>query len=1633
MSNKSQYAKAFTALLALAIFATGCTKKRDAALPEEAQENIFAISEIPELQTENTEFKVQTDESLSVLSLGDSSKATAEKGLVSVAEANVPNRLKYMFKGLEMSGQTGKTYPVTFSVDKQFVTAYKIVSDATDLSALEKHLSQIKEEVVLHKQLQKAKDTKKAKTLADSLKKIRTEKQMMLSQKSAPVLVPLFKYKIAAYGVLQRVKNQLNEETSTLRLKTTDWSDATHIQLSINPADRMPVGIDASSRGDLDRTFVMNKINNKVMTAGTLNSDYQIPVNLEKDVRILTLLDVDALHVFEVGQVGKTVLTDSQMAQLNSGAKNANVRKCSEELVKALPAEAQANCILVLRYNVPVTYVKPELAAVDYEGNQDATVQFKPVRAADSVGLVQIAENVEAKKVEANTQFDPRTTIKIADIKDKEFFYRRTLQDIPFSVASPGLAAGMAGNIAIVKFELEEKRLVVRKADQVANYKSGTNALDYEELMSIPAKYLKLEEKDATGAKYAMARLVEASRKDADYVELDWTNNKLPQDKSPYAAIWEGCLTGVADAQVSDVDMRLENGVLSFSQLYSVGLRWACIGDFTAYEDYNGTAGYQVSARIKERVSFRVNDGATDKAFVANIPFSAQNALGYGVWTIGQANPDQNNLRGREGTEKHFQMVHDFRNGKKLVYTVTGLPTDDPEMRKIYLESTEELVAAWNFAYKQAFKGTALERNGNYVEMQIAGENGVTGHLGDLDKNIIHFENKPADHSILGVSQVGFNPRSAIVVADSLILYSGNMRQHIASSYRNMKIKQEWDKLKAGYRDQARKQFEEQMKMEAEAAAKAPAAQGAKEKVAAATQFTRNLVKSLKTPAIDVSQLGKIKNLSSSRRSLKAAVAERKSIGGDSTFKYSAPQTQDAWMNKVHRALREKPDMSPREIETVMAREKLASLGSKMSTKERAALAKVVKTGEIHSKMMATMQTTPGCMKTMAENANATFVDMPFHQALKLEIINTLGHEIGHSQGLTHNFVGSFDKKNFANEDGTPSLRNYSSIMDYFAPGKFTWDGIGTYDIRALRASHLGLFEVTPKFKGYVESNAKLKNLLINDKYISIDTIKTSFVKNGWANFSKSDVKDILKDFMYCTDKDVGYEPTCERHDFGTSATEIVESAITDWEELYVTSFHAYDRLVFDERNWINVSSYSTYFQFRMRKFMDELFYKLILQEGSEEEVGDYFNAALKTYFFYTQLITTPDTQMSFQSQDRFIAVPYEKDEVHENGEPTGKRLVDIAIVEKRATENIVSTKDRLDTVGLEYEKITAMQLLTMKGYPSYKYYAKSLEVSFLDFEKYLLQMSPENSLFVNTITGMMLDKLTPTFTNENVTLQPVSDEKVNVTPSMRFYAGVYGILNLEASTLRDKDNFATLFKVGSSVGHTPSDRVSLSQLGVSDQSKTRVSYWALDNALAANNLISVAANKNFFLQNAPTLTPIMEELVGNQLKNMLTGDKMQAVVKTSLGKLVAKLNELNKDGAIIAKEVTAQNPNLTIEALAANIVQLNQQVIAVSLGILTEQQGVAELVPQLKKQAAELAEALPLFAIAQNAINSGLEAAGKELAKGNKELEPVATLSKISSQMVNGSSLEVSYGIIMRNLDFLNKLTLMTNPEYNR
>lgn len=1626
--NKSNYAKAVSSLVALALFATGCTKTREASLSEDAQETSFAISEIDTLSAQQPQLKITTDSELLALGFGEASKATAEKGKVVVSRADVPKRLQFMFKNLQITGQAGHSYPIALSVDRQHVTAYKVVSDASELTILEKHLAQVKEEVVLQKQLQKTADITKAKSLMQQLRSAKTLTANALTKKDQQIFVPIFKYPVQSYGVLQRAKNELKEETSNLRLKGTNWTEATHITLSIKSEHRVLVGLEPASIGDMDRTFVMDRINNKIMTVGTLKNEFQIPVALNSDARVLTLLDVDAMHVFEITQIEKAGLTESQKQQLLSASNKTNVRHCSDDIKNALPKEAQANCILVLRFDVPVNYVKPQLANIDDEGNQQARINFEQVNAGQSVGLVQIAKNIEPKKIEHNNNLDPRSTIRIADIKNKEFFFKRTLEDAPVNTVFP---PGLAGDLTIVRFEIQEKRIVVRKADKLINYKSGNNDVDVEELMSIGAKYLKFDSKNSAGADYSMARLVPASHVDAEYVELDWGHNALASDGSPFDALYSDCFKSVADKTVTDTDYNLAQGSLNFTLNYSVGLSRYCIADeIRSSDSYNDVAKRQTTARIKERISFLANDGKTNTSFVEQVPFRVQNELGYGVWTVAQMNPSEAGLMGRAGQEKNFQVVHDFRNGKTLNYTVTGLEPSvqiPADIRELYIETTKEVVDAWDFAYRQAFKGTKLAREGRYVTVQFADDNTIKAKVGDLNKNIIHYENKfNGNHGILGVSQVGYNPRSGIVVADSMVVYAGNLQHFVASYQRSLKNAAQYQAMKEQFKKDAFEKLTAQQAADAKAQKSVKADANPQEKAEAAANFTRQLAKMSQGMKASKGAFIQAKNLKISAMDVKAAATQMKRTNAKN-FAYSSPTTEHGWIDKVLKQLNDNKSMDEMELEGIVAKEMLAAKGRKMSAADRASLENTARMGELRAKLNSQFKTRPGCMLTARNPISTGFANMTFKEALKEELFFDLAHEMGHSQGLTHNFVGSFDKANFNNEDGSASKRNYSSIMDYIEPGKFKWDGIGSYDIHALRASHLGLFEV----KAEVAKNLANDPRLVNGKFISYQTIKEDVMKNNVQTFTKHRVAGLLKEYKYCTDIHVGYEPNCQRFDYGTTPGEIVDSLIQDYEDGYANNYHAWDRNNFGIRQASGALSGSIRSMFQMRQFLDELFYYMVLDRDNKEAVNANFEAALKAYLFYMQLVQTPDSHVGFLNKNRFVAVPFQYKETNAEGKETGRTLTDIEVVERRAVSNLAISQDRLDTVGIEYDKVMALNFLTMKGFPEYKYWSNNIQFSFLDFEKYALGMNTENSLFVNLVTGMILDDIQPSFSNDKVTLVPLQGEKATVTAAMRSYAGIYSILNLEASTLRDNDNFATLFKVGSSLGKAPQDRLALSQLGVSDTSATRLSFWAVDNAVASNSVLQLANMKNFFIKNTEVIQAPIEKLVAEQVIGLLSEKGNAEKIAAAKTELVAKLNELNSTGMIASKAMVQANPQLSVEGQATIIEQFNQQVIEMILAAMTGQD-VSEHAGELKAQADMMAEALPLLAVGQVSLKSGLTKVGQQLSK-TKGLEALKDMGDIARQLVDGSQLEVSYGIIMKNVEFLNMLTLMTNPELNR
>ena len=175
---------------------------------------------------------------------------------------------------------------------------------------------------------------------------------------------------------------------------------------------------------------------------------------------------------------------------------------------------------------------------------------------------------------------------------------------------------------------------------------------------------------------------------------------------------------------------------------------------------------------------------------------------------------------------------------------------------------------------------------------------------------------------------------------------------------------------------------------------------------------------------------------------------------------------------------------------------------------------------------------------------------------------NILLHETAHSFALRHNFLGSFDEKNFYSleeikEFGLNKIPPYSSISDYIFnhPLDNKISVYGKYDIAALRFAYAREVEVT-------KNNSEAE-------FVPIENNLQDMTFHGLR----------LKHYLYCTDHEVGLVNHCSRSDTGTNATDVVK-------HLLKTSDIYYKRANFrGERKFFSIEDLTQYFQNRERSF----------------------------------------------------------------------------------------------------------------------------------------------------------------------------------------------------------------------------------------------------------------------------------------------------------------------------------------------------------------------------------------------------------------------------------------------------------------
>lgn len=1520
---------ALTMSLVAILVITSCTKKRGAELPEDAQADIFSIAE----------FGTPSASSAFSASRGDVESADSEDSVqalntetsakLSSDEVSVPDRLKFMFDRLPMVGQSVKNFQITFSVDKNTVTAYKIANDASQLTALEKSIAITALQAQLLTEVSRASGTE-LKTLLTKQKAASQESDKVKSgATSGALLVPLFKYNIVGYGVLQKVKNDLKEDTSVLTLKSTDFKNATHIRINSLSDAREVIGLKAGQTKTLSELFVVNKLDNQVSSAGELAARLKIGLKfIDANTKILTKVDSGSLLIFEITSIEK--LSENQKRLLLNNGSNGTIKRCSDSDIAAAVASKEQNCVVVMTASVQLEHVKPKLALTDSAGTTSSDVELEEVSASESVGLVQIRQQTPAIQVEIlNNTLDPNSTLVLADLKG-EFFFRRTLEDAASSFLG---RTGTSGDMSLVKFELEDERIVVRNQMSLIQY-TGQGAKDREEMMSIPVRYMRAIRETANGTKLAIPKWVETTKEKAEVAAIDWTRNSVPDASSPLAFYDAGsCFIANSSQKVTATDMRLANdGVLNLSiaSSYTVDPGCAAIKDVnSAY--WAGMA--QFNFNVQERISFvrHTNAAGTDTQFAANISPMAQEAFNFGVFTLADKVTDNGTLNNRDGSEKYMPMIHDFRNGRIVKWYLGGIndpAATNPERRKLLVDAAQQVTDEWNASFRMSFKGTPLERTGDYIQLVVEEPGQETGRLGDLDKNYIWFNEIPADNGLLGVAQPAANPKSGVIESANVIVYTGNTFQQAEALLKTTKLSRDYEKMIEEIKKGAIKKAadEEKLVASAELEAKKAAEAGAQPQIGAAAENVKGQIKlqekSLKRiiKALDldrktISTVLKQLDIKKSANSAAAglpALSKDMFKGSKKGQKINYPVNVDTFTLKLTELAMDKSlQRNPLELEFRMNDVFLTNAG--LSELTKIALNKRQAQLSMAMRFDRSQQNRPGCfyfarpdVEDQALNADPDpkkNLMINFKQA----VMSTLSHELGHAFGLLHNFTGSTDKANYEFK-GEKTNRNYSSIMDYMSDIEQHYAGPGPYDVQAVRAAYTGLVPLNPDILGdqkQLEGITSKAVTIVNGHLISIADVAKVLGKSSLVHFTKDTVNPtgLLEYFAQCSDGGVGSDIMCARFDNGGSPQEIVANKIADYTRSYANKYYVYDRINFSWNQKVQVITRNIQLFEEIRGFLDQTLMAAIYGSGlgdqaDQARLRDLVDATIAGYQFFHEVVRTPDASgISFSNAgQRFYAIPYQYQvsKPDADGQPQTEVIKDIKILEARALYDVSLTREKLDTIGIGYDKMFAMNFLLLASQMSGTDDSQLNMISYTDFEQFFLGVKdPSESLTIQTTLDIISGNLTAGFFDPNGELFNVSDLPVESNRNLVDNTAIAAVVGMNQAKWSSYDKFAETLLVGRSyVKQAPKDRVNVVRMGQNRKLSDTVVYHAAQNSMSANSIILQAARAEVLVSAKADLYP--------NLKAMAEADK---AVKGPIAEIKAKACELNEKGEPVDEE----------------------------------------------------------------------------------------------------------------------------------
>ena len=899
--------------------------------------------------------------------------------------------------------------------------------------------------------------------------------------------LPLFQFAVSSYGILDKVENDLGEDTHIVTYKKRDRSQSTHVTIDPTVEERVDAGLRANDYDDRSVVIDKRKLHSKVYTVAQIKNLFknhamlEAEVSAEKPARLKFHKD----KIFVLRPVKKKNLNPVELAAFTRTPADPRIMKC-DEAIRERAELSEEECVLRPIFTLEAKAVKLKRKT---DNNQPiATVDLDDGIDHRRARMIEINLNsqVNRYRIGDDISFADKVFTSKSDHYDTEAVYLY----VPMTGSTPrGVTEAdpfYQGKEKLVKLRFVKKGLEVVEVERDDRFQF--NPLNQYPVMTIPGDHIdyKCSEDDnnecLTGDEEDDTKTWDQKRffiPELEDIKLTEVN---PLD------LWnvEGnpCVSET-DKIVTSHEVKKGVIFVEVEKTYRKNpSNINCIID-DYYEDTDDFTGLSTSA-FKTKFTYslvRLDDVAAPDYKTVLYPIPDHGTFGFFTNAQNDLNAQFDPSRMDTKHFLHRWHVEDKDQKSKVVYYLSDS----------FNEPGQELIKQATFGAVDTINRSLRKAKANFkiVLKEPAGKNS-----GDLRNNVIQLVTDPLANGLLGYAPTVTNPLTGQIIQSHINMYSGVLKTL------SRRVWEQMVDLTVEQRD---------------AVAVAP------------------VVTPTPTPApVSEKSLERIKELADYEPSMvtaaKLRAASKMPRLSDAISRYSQDAQEQMSLRLKLKHEEKHVDYEADSLEA-KAHNKMKRLDrwakNNAYSKEFFPIAGTVKALYPGIKEIPGVMNADGTLKRWKELSEAQR-----KSAENIMIPNayttTLVHEFGHALGLRHNFTGSFDADNFyteeeAHELGMHNRPAYSSIMDYGYSELNELPQFGKYDVAALRFGYAREVELS------------------DGSFAKIDSSLYDLTQRGAE----------LKSYQFCTDENARLSASCNRFDEGSTLVEVVTHYVENYERSY--------------------------------------------------------------------------------------------------------------------------------------------------------------------------------------------------------------------------------------------------------------------------------------------------------------------------------------------------------------------------------------------------------------------------------------------------------------------------------------------------